>query len=198
MPTTMKSLAFALLFLTLASPLRADNWIENGDFSDGITHWRGNGRAPTDFAPDNPLDKPDPVTAKGLILPLRGADWDKAQQDFHGKGAEGILTITYLVSPDLAFSQNANDYANIPDLLHMDGWKPFEIPAGNWLVFVTDFGTVHGTYYKIAPKLGSSQPQTMRAKVHGLTPLEDKTITIACPPGTGKLVILSVSITDSP
>jgi hypothetical protein len=192
----MKITAFALLVLTGLIPLRADNWLDNGDFSDGLNHWRGNGRAPSDFAPDNPFDKPDPITAKGLILPLRGADWDKVQQDFHGKGTDGVLTITYLVTPDLAFSNKPDDYANIPDLIHYDGWYPFTVPVGDWLVFIADFGTVRGTYWEIKPKLGSSRPQTFRAKVHGLTPLEDKTITLACPPGSGKLVLLSVSLTD--
>ena len=31
----------------------------------------------------------------------------------------------------------------------------------------------------------------------GLTPLEDKTITLAFPPGKGTLVVLSVSLTDN-
>jgi hypothetical protein len=193
----MKTLAFAMLVLVLTLPLHADNWLDNGDFSDGIDHWRGNGRSPSDFAPDNPFDKPDPFTAKGLILELRGADWDKIQQDFHGKSTSGVLTVTYMVSPDLAFSDKPEDYANIPDLIHYDGWKPFSIPQGNLIVIIADFGTARGTYYPIKPKLGSSEPQTFRAEVHGLTPLEDKTITIACPPGSGKLVILSVSMTDN-
>ena len=30
----------------------------------------------------------------------------------------------------------------------------------------------------------------------GMTPLEDKTITLAFPPGTGKVVILNVSVTS--
>jgi hypothetical protein len=194
----MKPLVFALLVLAVALPLRADNWVENGDFTDGINHWRGNGRAPSDFAPDNPMDAPDPFTSKGLIVPLRGV-WDKVEQDFHGKGSDAILTITYMVSPDLTFSVNPDDYVNMPDQIHYDGWKPFNTPPGDWIVFVADFGSnpVHGTYYEIQPKLGSSTPQTFRAKLSGLTPLEDKTITLAFPPGTGKLVMLNISIIDS-
>jgi hypothetical protein len=192
----IKNLLSALLVLACALPLRADNWIENGDFADGIDHWRGNGRAPSDFAPDNPLDTPDPFTSKGLIIPLRGV-WDKVAQDFHGKNADGVLTITYMVSPDLAFSVNPDDYVNMPDQIHYDGWKPFNTPPGNWIVFIADFGSAHGTYWEIKPKLGSSNPQFYRARVTGLTPLEDKTITLAFPPGTGKLVILSVALTDN-
>ena len=195
----MKTLHFALLVLACALPLRADNWIQNGDFVDGINHWRGNGRAPSDFAPDNPLDKPDPLTSKGLIIPLRGI-WDKVEQDFHGKSASGVVTITYMVSPDLTFSTNLDDYANMPEQIHYDGWQAFNTPPGDWVVFIADFGSeggAHGTYWEIKPELGSSKPQTFRVQVKGLTPLEDKTITLAFPPGDGKLVILNVSLTDN-
>jgi hypothetical protein len=191
----MKKLVLGLLILACSLPLRADNWVDNGDFTDGADHWRGSGRTPSDFAPDNPLDPPDPLTSKGLIVPLRGI-WSKVEQDFHGKSTSGILTITYMVSPDLAFSTKPDDYVNMPDQIHFDGWQPFNTPPGAWIVFITDFGSAHGTYYEITPKLGSSTPQTYKAQVEGLTPLEDKTITIAFPPGTGKFVLLSVALTD--
>ncbi len=193
----MKTCPVLVTVLALACSLsvHADNWVQNGDFADGIDHWRGNGRAPADFAPDNPLDAPDPFTSKGLIVPLRGI-WDKVEQDFHGKSASGILTVTYMISPDLAFSTNPDDYVNMPDQIHYDGWKPFNTPPGDWIVFIADFGSAHGTYWEIKPKLGTSAPQTFRAKVERLTPLEDKTITFGFPPGTGKIVLLSVSLTD--
>jgi hypothetical protein len=193
----MKVLLFGLLVLACAVPSRADNWLDNGDFTSGIDNWRGNGRSPSDFAADNPLDKPNPFTSKGLIIPLRDMDWDKVAQDFHGKGASGVLTITYMVSPDLAFSDKPDDYVNMPDQIHYDGWKPFDTPPGDWIVFIADFGSARGTYYEIKPKLGSSDPQTYRARVEGLTPLEDKTITLAFPPGNGNLVILNISLTDN-
>jgi len=194
----MKPLLFGLLVLALAFPLRADNWIDNGNFTEGIDHWRGNGRAPSDFAPENPMDKPDPLTSKGLILQLREADWDKVQQDFHGKSTDGVLTITYMMSPDLTFSKQPDDYSDVPDQIHYDDWDPFSVPAGNWVVFIADFGKYVGNYYVIQPKRGAKGVQTYKAKVQGLTPLADKTITLAVPPGKGTMVILSVSLTDSP
>jgi len=193
----MKTLLFGLLVLACALPLQADNWLENGDFVDGINHWYGEGRAPADFAADNPLQSSDPFTSKGLIIPLKHLDWTKVAQDFKGKSASGILTITYMVSPDFAFSDKPDDYVNMPDQIHYDGWKAFNTPPGDWIVFIADFGSARGTYYEIKPKLGSSGPQTYRARVMGLTPLEDKTITLAFPPGTGTLVILNISLTDN-
>jgi hypothetical protein len=192
----MKALVFVLAFFAADLSSRADNWIENGDFTEGITHWRGNGRAPSDFAAENPLEKPDPFTSQGLIIPLRPMDWDKVQQDFRGRSKRAILSITYMVSPDLAFSTKPDDYVNMPQQIHYDGWKSVNTPPGAWIVFVADFGSAHGTYWTIKPKLGSSGPQTFKVRVTRLTPFDDKTITLAFPPGDGKLVVLNVSLTD--
>ncbi|MEJ0000963.1 MAG: hypothetical protein WDO13_18415 [Verrucomicrobiota bacterium] len=111
-PFAASVLFILTLFLTLPLTVRADgeNWLENGDFATGIDHWRGNGRAPADFAPENPLDKPDPFLSKGLIIPLRSGDWDKVQQDFHGKTTTAVLTLTYQVAPDVKFSEKPDDY----------------------------------------------------------------------------------------
>jgi len=193
----MKALLFPLLVLACALPLQADNWLQNGDFIDGITHWYGDGRAPADFAGDNPLAKPDPFTSKGLIIPLKHVAWTKVAQDFKGKSTGGVLTITYMVSPDLAFSDKSDDYQNMPDHIGYDGWAAFNTPPGQWVFFVSDFGSSRGIYNTIKPTLGSSTPQTYHAKIRGLTPLEDKTLTLAFPPGTGTVVILSISFTDN-
>jgi len=193
----MKALLFALAALACTLPLRADNWVQNGDFIDGITHWHGDGRAPADFASDNPMAKPDPFTSKGLIIPLKHTVWAKVAQDFKGKSASGVLSITYMVSPDLTFSSKPDDYVNVPDHIGYDAWLPFNTPPGRWVIFISDFGSSRGEYYTIKPVLGSSNVQTYRAKVGGLTPLEDKTISLVFPPGTGNLVILSVSLTDN-
>jgi hypothetical protein len=193
----MRPLALVVVLLLGASPLRADNWIENGDFSAGLDHWRGNGRSPADMAADsNPMDQPDPLLSKGLILPLRGVDWDKVMQDFHGKATRGVLKVVFQLAPDVAFSSKAGDYDDIPEQIHYPGWKPFSVPMGSFIVFIADLGSAHGTYYPIPAKLGVAGPQTVQASVSGLTPLEDKTITIAFPPGSGNVVLLNVSLTD--
>jgi hypothetical protein len=192
----MKTLALLLIAFMCAVPLRADSWLDNSDFTDGLNHWRGNGRSPADVTSDNPMDKPDPLLSKGLILPLRGRDWDKIEQDFHGKSTAGVLTIVYQMAPDVTFSTNEEDYMNIPDQLHFEGWKTFRVPPGSWIVFIADMGSSRGTYYPIQPKLGVAGPQSLRVRVKDLTPLEDKTITVAFPPGSGNVVLLNVSLTD--
>ncbi len=194
-----KALTSFLLVFLLAIPLRADdgdNWIQNGDFADGISHWYGGGRSPADFASDNPLQASDPFTSKGLIMPLHSESWTKVAQDFKGKVSSGVLTVTYMVSKDFAFSTKPDDYLNMPDHIGYDGWMAFNTPPGTWVVFLSDFGSSKGTYYILKPKLGSTGPQTYRAKIIGMTPYEDKTITLAFPPGAGTLVVLNVSMTS--
>lgn len=193
----MKTLAFALLILAWAFPLRADdNWLQNGDFSDGTTHWHGDLRSPADFASDNPLQASDPFTSKGMIIPLKHTSWCKVAQDFRGKIASGFLTVTYMVSPDFALSDKLEDYTNIPSQLGW-GWKSFDTKQGSWMVFVSAMGDTKGVYYMMKPKLGSSTPQTMKLKVNELTPLEDQTLTLAFPPGTGTVVVLNIALTEN-
>lgn len=186
-----------VLALACILPLRADNFLQNGDFSSGTDHWYGDGQTPAAMAGDDPTATPNPLFAKGLIIPLKGASWSKLSQDFQGDIAEGVLTITYMVTPDFGLSTNADDYTNIPDHINDDGWKPFNGAPGEWILFISDFGTAraHGTYYKIKVK-GGSGIQVLKAKVKGLTPQEDKTLAIAFPPGTGSVVLLNVALTD--
>jgi hypothetical protein len=195
----MKFLPVALLVLACAFPLRADNWLQNGDFADGLDHWRGNGRAPADMASGNPFDKPDPFTSKGLILPLRGSDWSRVTQNFRGKGGtSGVLTITYMLSPGLTFSDKLENYTNIPDQLHIDGWNSFNTPLGDWVFFISDSNSGRAPYNMIKPNVGSTGPQTSSTWVKGLTPFADKSLTIAFPPGNGTVVLLKVSFDDKP
>lgn len=189
-------LTFCLLVITCTFPLQADNLIQNSDFSEGIDHWHGNGQAPADFKPADPFAAPDPLTSKGMIITLKNKDWTKVAQDFKGKASTGVLTITYAVSPDLAFSTKAEDYVNMPGHIDYNGWRAFNTRQGEWVAFLSDFGSSHGTYYMIKPKLGASTPQTMKMNIKAMTPLEDKTITLAFPPGSGLVVILNVELTD--
>ncbi len=191
----MKKLSLFLLLLVCLQA-HADNWLKNGDFSEGIDHWRGNGRSPADFASGNPFDKPDPLLSKGLIIELKNTVWQKVQQDFRGKLSSAVLTLTYQVTDDTTFSTKAEDYANVPLHIDYDGWKAFDIPVQSWIVFITDFGTSKGTYYILKPNLGAKGPQTIKASLSALTPYSDKTICLAFPPGQGKVVILNISIED--
>jgi hypothetical protein len=190
----MRKLAFAFLLLTCSVPLRADECLQNGDFTDGITHWHGDGRAPADFASDNPLQASDPFTAQGIIIVLKHTAWTKIAQDFKINAANAVLTITYQLSPELTFSDKPEDYTGVPAQLGW-GWKPFNGPAGDWMIDVTAEDGIHGTHNFVKAVLGTGKPQTYRAQFKGLAPGDGQTLTLAFPPGDGTVVILNVSVT---
>ncbi len=121
----------------------------------------------------------------------------KVAQDFKGKVSSGVLTITYRLSPDFAFSTKAEDYQNVPAKIGYDHWKSFNISPGEWMVYISDFGSDHGLYWKIPAKVSPGDVQTLHMNVKGLTPFADKTITLAYPPGTGMFVVENVSVTST-
>jgi len=189
-------LRFALLVLLAGLgpfPLHATNFLLNGEFMDGVGHWYGDARTPQDFVRDNSQQASDPFYSKGVVISLKDMSWSKLSQDFQGDIDGGIITITYKLSPNFALSDKPDDYKNVPHQIDYNAWKPFKIKPGKWMLFISDFGSARGTYYPIKPKAGSA-PQTIRCKIKKLTPHEDKTITLAFPPGTGTVVILNVSV----
>jgi hypothetical protein len=191
----MKTIALALFTLALALPLRADVGIQNGDFSDGISHWHGDARSPADFASDNPMAAPDPITSKGMIIPLKHTAWSKVEQDFDPGAGTVFLTVTYMFSPDLVFSTKDEDYKGMPDHLGW-GWKTFDIPTGSWMLGYNDSTGTKGMHDGI--KLGGTpgKPQTIRLKIQ-TDPHDKTTFTIAIPPGTGDFIILNVSSSET-
>jgi hypothetical protein len=191
----MKTLAFALLALTCALPLRADECLQNGDFTNGITHWRGDGRSPADYASDNPLQQSDPLTSKGLIIPLKHSSWAKVQQDFKTRASSLILSVIYKLSSDLAFSEKPEDYTNVPEHLGW-GWVSFNAPPKQFYVDITEVNSVHGMHGFIKLTMGSNDAQTYKTQLSGITPQAENTLTLAFPPGTGTVVILSASLTE--
>lgn len=188
----------ALLVLACALTVRADNVLQNGDFSDGFSHWYGDGRPPSDFAPSDPLEPADPVLGQGLIVPLKDMDWCKVAQDFNGKIISGKLTISYKVTQDCTFSAKPDDYANVSGSIGYNLWLPFKTAPKQWVVFISDIGDsgIRATYYTVTPKFGTTETQNFQTDVSGLTPNENKTLTFAFPPGTGKVVIVNVSLTN--
>ena len=190
----MKTLGFALLTLALAltSPLQADDGIQNGDFTDGITHWHGDGRSPADFASDNPMAPADPLTSKGLIIPLKHTAWSKVAQDFRSKTGTGTLSITFIESPDLTFSTKPEDYQNMPSQLGW-GWKTFDIPPGCWMVSVNDSTGTVGFHSGVKPDGAPGTVHTFRVSMKG-KPDDTNTLTICIPPGTGNFIVLNVSL----
>jgi hypothetical protein len=199
------SLVLAFLILPGVIPLRADvkNWLQNGDFSDGIAHWNGDGRsagtASDSDIPDlsgNPLSTP---AGQGMIIRLSPHDWVKVYQDCRPVGNFLGFVVTYKVSDDFKLSQDMNDYINVPGSLGYGTWKAFNGTPGCWLMMMSDFGSggnVGAFRWDIDPgaKVNADGTRTFVTHSRVFNTEGDKTLTLACPPGTGSITLLKVSL----
>jgi hypothetical protein len=197
----MKLIRFTLLILACMSSLQADSLLQNGDFSDGSNHWLGDGKTPDEYAQDNLSAASDPLTSKGLIIPLKEDYWSKVTQDFKGDKSEHyVTTVVYKVSPDLSVSSKPDDYADLNSHIHIDGYDgygPINLKVGHFFDMIFEVDGATSVYEMFAPKLGSSDSQTY---VHPCPPLPDsgnKRLILAFPPGKGTIVILNVSVTNN-
>jgi hypothetical protein len=181
-----------LAFLLLASLIRleADEMLKNGDFSEGLNQWNGDGGDVAQIAPD--------LAPRGLIINLSAQDWTKAVQEFRPIGTDFSCTIIYKLTADTQFSTDQKDYQNVPGHIGYTLWKPFRIPQGDWMMMLCDFGnSVTGAYYPIKPKMGADGTATFQANLIGLSSREAKTLTLAFPPGQGSVIILSASMVNA-
>jgi hypothetical protein len=166
----------------------AGNVLENGDFSAGDRLWEGDGRI-------------DPSAGKALVVSLSAYAWTKVWQDFKGdKGTADTITIVYKVSPDIAPSDKAADYSDILNHLQFEDYKGYgslAIPTGNFLVWIGDLTNHVARYERFPIKPDSGDTQKITHTFPTGAPFADKMVTLAFPPGTGNIVILSVSVTSN-
>ena len=93
----MKILALLFLLAGSSAVLADTDALENGDFSDGSTHWDGDIHVAGGAADDS-------NSTKGVVVSLRSGDWTKISQLFDGKSGDYILTITYTTPPGMTIS----------------------------------------------------------------------------------------------
>ena len=199
----MKTLALAFLLVAVAFPLRADDWLVNGDFSDGLRGWHGEGHSADEDSnaesSENPLATPSASAAptpKGLILKLR-SEWVKESQDFTMKSPNARVKVTYVINPSTTFSTDQKDYTNIPDQIGWNAWRSFDTHPNSFLVFVSDAANPKGSSYEpVEPNMNSNQEQTFEMPLEREVAGEDATIAVAFPPGTGSVTIHSITVTS--
>ena len=192
----MKNFALALLFFTALLPIRADEELKNTDFTEGRSHWEGDGEALSVAVDANAaptLGAPPPSTQAGLLLKLSRRDWTRVTQNFRPLHSEGILTVTYKFSDDLVFSKDIADYTGVPARMGFNSYRSFNIRPGNWIALFIESANLEMEYYNITPKPGPDE-QTYKGNIHDLVPRVDKTICLAFPPGTGSITILHVGL----
>jgi hypothetical protein len=181
--------AFPLL-ATLSA--RADNWIQNGDFSGGTDHWYGEAKFPADFAPPDPFTKADPLTSTGMSLPLKDGEWLKEFQDFKAKGTDAALKITFIVSPNLSFGNKGEDLANVPGRIGWDHWSQFAAPPDVFVLMISQLEQGHCYYAFVKPDPKNGGEQSYSLKLPGMSAWDPLTLAFAVPPGTGTVVIKKV------
>ena len=197
----MKNLLLALIILACPCSLRADSLIQNGDFSDGNTHWQGDGKTPRAYAGGNPAALPDPLTGKGLIVTLNPASWTRIFQSFPSdKGTRYSIVVTYKLSANLTLSKDPAAYAEISKRIQIPGFEDFgsmTIQPGQFYGTLGDPSSTTIAMEVFSPKLGSTEVQTYQHTYPPIPALGNKTVALAFPPGTGTVVILSVIVTSN-
>jgi hypothetical protein len=192
----MKRLVVPILLAFCILAARAEDWLQNGDFSSNADHWYGEARWPADFAPPDPFTKADPFTSQGMIIQLKDQAWVKEFQDFKGKGTNATLRITFTLAPGTKFGNKPEDMQNVPNKIGWNAWKPFDTAPDSWVIIITEVHQEHGEYQIVSPDMNSTQDQTMSMVINGMTPWSQKTIALAFPPGTGTIVIHKIELID--
>ena len=128
------------------------------------------------------------------MVKLRAGDWTKLNQDFETKSGKMTLTVTYLLSPGLTFSQRPEDYTNTTGAIGYTAWAAYATPVGRWVVLLCDIAAGHANAFDLSPKVEGTTPQTFTASFLGKSD-QQKTVCLAFPPGHGFVTVEKVSIT---
>ena len=175
---------------------RAEELLKNGDFSDGKTHWFGDGVGPSDLTPDNPLAPKNPGAAeKELVVPLNPHHWTKVTQEFRTHAGRYDITIKFKAASDLKFSQDKEDYDKAYEDIGLWNSESF-CPVGTFLYGIIDSAKVFALYSNGDLGRLEGKSGTLHVTVNDSGATSDaKTLYLAFPPGTGNVIIQSASVT---
>ena len=184
----MKTLAL-LLFLASGSAALADtDVLENGNFSDGLTHWDGDVHAAGGSSDDS-------NSTTGVVVTLRSGDWTKISQEFDGKAGQYLLTITYTATPGMTISNRAEDYQNTTSKMGLNGMAPINTLPGDWCLMVVDSGASRSAYWQITPILNGTGVQTIKTQVILQSgDAHKKAFYLGFPPGSGTINLQSITL----
>jgi hypothetical protein len=177
-----------LLFLASFIPLLADDLVQNGDFSDGLTHWFGDVRAISDvdaFAASQ--------SSSGIALVLHEHDWAKARQTLRLPAGTYKLHVTLTPSSELHLSDQYADYINFPQKLEFTGGYYADASTGEWVAAVRDSeGNGLKTWTTNLTKPTGQQSYTFTFQISPDSREQD--LYIAFPPGSGYVILQHVAM----
>ena len=184
-----------LLFSAYVCSLQAGELLKNGDFSEGKMHWFGDGVAPADLAPDNPLAAKNPEAAeKELVIPLNPHHWTKITQEFRTHAGQYSIVVKFKPSPDLKFSHDKDDFEKAYEDIGL--WNsPSFTPVGTLLYGVIDSSKIFGLYSNYFISHLQEPNPVIQTSVNDNRTSDAKTLYVAFPPGTGNVIVQSASVT---
>lgn len=202
----MQKLLLLVGFLFLATSSLRAGILANGDFSDGIAHWKGDCRVG-----DSGGSLPAYSDRGGIIFPLANK-WTKIYQTFDTRETGLKVTIHYSTTPDyktgqastgtpgaISFPINMGITSILSDITKLrfqdgpGGGAASHLTPDDWLVVLVDSASNIVKYVIIKPTPGKDE-QTIVATLPDIVAHEDKTFYLAFPPGAGSVNIISISL----
>lgn len=188
----MKQVFLTLSLVALLLPLRADDFFQNNDFSEGKKHWDGNFKlADTGTVAATP--------SSGLIIQLQTHEWTYISQAIDAKTRRMKFVIRYTLSDDTVFTHDVGEYQNIQSRVGLNLWSPVsfkELQGDKAMIFYSEeSGRPIGTN-SFSPKIGTPEPAVYYTPSGFHQDETKETVTIAFPPGHGTLTLFQVSGTD--
>jgi len=204
---TCHPLLWVLGLFVLLAPVRADDLLVNGDFSQGSSGWGGdNGSGDTS---DNPYAT---STSSGLVVNLNSDLATRLYQTFTARGSKLSFSLTCTPSTACKFtgagkvSRIASDIDPETEFKSRSEGGSNTIrtsPNGNYPVYMSTFSGVtviitdrdNDTVYVFPLRINPASAQSQTATVSiGLPANKDYKLYIAFPPGEGSINLTKVSL----
>ena len=186
--------ALAILFLGvgLASGLKAEEVIRNGDFSSDDNVWRRAGKIVYLDASGKVVDKGTEGSKPAFQLDLTPNRWTVAEQTFRNRDKSKSITITVRLRASADFARN--DAAEYSDVNFQAGgtyfWSAIVYPKVDFFVRLAD--ATHN--YGLINLTPGGDWQTLKLRLNDLSPTQkERTLFLNAAPGTGTIYIESVS-----
>jgi len=178
-------LALLLVSSTMGAVASADEVLQNGDFSEGLTHWEGDCR---------PLSVATDSMARGAAVELLST-WAKMTQNFEAKRGRYVISVTFTMTPDTTFEGGMPQYRKIPKKLGFGDLTQFNLQRGEWCILVTNIAARRYDYCAIKPLKKDSAPQTMTCEITLTRDDDEALFCLGFPPGHGVITLQNVSMT---
>lgn len=199
-PTALASPAAEPSPAPVSGPPFDSGVIQNGDFSRGDSGWQGDGMTPRAYAQAHATSAADPLPNQGLIVALDPNSWTRVYQSFSAdQGTAYSINVTYRIAPGTTLSATPADYADISKRIDISGFDTYgsiSVPTGDFYGTVGDPSSNMIAMEVFTPNLASNAVQTYQHSYPPIPAGGTKTFALAFPPGSGRVDILTVNVTD--